>query len=226
MGEEGIRENHRVKRQQDHIFRRVCPEILAGLKFCGVGSCPVGLPLVAVTKVGEGGNGLGVVEIPASSGTFQAGGARLAAGFRGTAADLPTVGGELGVVDHVAALGDVVQQLFGGGSFVAAERSQPLQQMFVSRFVALVFEGVQQGGGPGLSGGVLAAEHTAASVMNVFRQVVEVQAASVQLQLSGVQLRRNPARAIDVGDPFVRVQELQSHGLATQQRADLRLSST
>lgn len=76
--------------------------------------------MVAVAEVGESGDGLGVVEIPAGTGTFQARGARLAAGFGGAAADLPAVGQELRVVDHLAAFGDVAQQLFGGDAFQAA----------------------------------------------------------------------------------------------------------
>ena len=103
---------------------------------------------------------------------------------------------ELRVVDHLATFGDVAQQLFGGGTFLATEWSHPLQQFFVSGFIAVVLEHVQQRGDPGLSGGGVVAEHTVASGMDVFRQVAVVQAASLELPLSVVQLRRNPTRAI------------------------------
>ena len=58
--------------------------------------------------------------------------------------------------------------------------------------------------------------------MDVFAKMVEVESDSVQTQLGVFQLGRNPARSIDVGNPFVGLSEFQPSPLTPQNRADLR----
>ena len=83
------------------------------------------MPLVAVAEIGQGGDGFGVGGVPALAGAFEAGRAGLTPGFGGTGADVPTLGGELGIADHVAAFHHVVQQSMSFSSRSAAWRFFP-----------------------------------------------------------------------------------------------------
>lgn len=71
--------------------------------------------MVAVLERGESGEGFGVGFVPAAAAAFQALGAGLAARLRGATADLPGLLLELRIVDHVAAVADVIQQTIGSG---------------------------------------------------------------------------------------------------------------
>jgi len=108
---------------------------------------------------------------------------------------VPALGGELRIADHVATLHDVIQQSIGGPAFLPAQRGPPRQQLFASRFVAVVLEGVQQRVDPGVARGVLFAERRPATAMHVLAEVIEVQSQPVQLQRGLLKLRRNPTAA-------------------------------
>lgn len=115
---------------------------------------PVQVPLAAVWQGGQGGGRFGGGHVPAAAAAFQAAGRGLAAGLRSlhspaarcrAAADLPAAFDKLGVVDHVAAVADVIQQAVGGlllGG--AAQGGPPFCERLPGRVVPVMFERVAQ----------------------------------------------------------------------------------
>ena len=70
--------------------------------------------------------------------------AGLAVGIARSTADLPTLGGERGIVDPVAAFQDIVQQAIGGGfGRLSSQRGSPLGPLLPGRFMPRVLEGMQ-----------------------------------------------------------------------------------
>ena len=66
--------------------------------------------MVAVLELRQGGECFGVGFVPAAAVAFQALGSGFATGFSRSAANLPGLLLELWIVDHVAAVADVIQQ--------------------------------------------------------------------------------------------------------------------
>ena len=164
--------------------RRVCPNILAVLSGSGARGFPIELPLAAPLQAVQGGDGSRVGAIPASTAAFQAAHGQFALGFRRTAADLPAVGEERRVANHLLPLRYVVQQSIGSLAFLrrATQLGTPLHQPFPGGVIAVVFERVHQLMHPRFSLGGVLAEHHTPRAMHIFTQVIEVQTQAIQFR--------------------------------------------
>ena len=139
------------------------------------------LPLVATVKVVEGGNGCSVGAIPAATEAFDSLRSEFALRFRWSAADLPTLGAEQRVADHLLPLGNVIQQAISGLTFPrAAQAGAPLHQSLPSLVVSIMLEGVEQLCGPSAAFGGILAKHGPPRAMDVFSQVIEVESEAIQ----------------------------------------------
>ena len=74
---------------------------------------------------GQGHHGFGILGIPSAAAVFYAVGGGIAVGFSGTAAYLPGFDLELGIADHLAAIGHVLHQAVGRGALGGTAKRPP-----------------------------------------------------------------------------------------------------
>ena len=131
---------------------------------------------MALFEALKGHHGQRVVRVPAATFALDAVGGGAALCFRRAAADMPALFPKLRIVDQVAALGQVVQQLVDRFLFrAAAQARSQFGELVPGRLVAVVLERVRQRVEPSFAGLVMVTVKSASRLLGVITQVPEVQ---------------------------------------------------
>ncbi len=178
---------------------------------------------MALFEALKGHHGQRVVRVPAAAFAFDAVGGGAALCFRRAAADMPALFPKLRIVDQVAALGHVVQQLVDRFLFrAAAQAGSQFGELFPRLLVAVVLERVRQRvePGPGFPGLVIVTVKSASRFLGVITQVPEVQTPGRQIQVLLLGLPIDPDGSVINADRGVGLVQAQTAGIAFHHTTD------